>query len=72
MDPHKIIGMEVPAANGGNFGHRVISYNPETEDYLVQPIRWSTGEPLDEVDTIDVHKITYRYDLTAARPSQTR
>lgn len=70
MDPHKIIGMEIPAADGGNYGHRVISYNSETEDYLVQPIRWSTGQNIGPETDIDQFKITYRYDLNAARPAK--
>lgn len=69
-DPHNIIGKEVPAADGGDYGHRVLDYFPETEDYEVMPIRWSTGEPLSkEPLMIDQFKITYRYDLKKARPS---
>ena len=71
-DPHGIIGMEVKAADGKDYGHRVLDYNPTTEDYIVQPIKWSTGEKLPgpgPVD-IDVNKITYRYDLGSARPHQ--
>lgn len=67
-DPHNIIGKEVRAADGGDYGHRVLGYDPETEDYTVQAIRWSTGEPYSEhTTTIDAFKITYRYVIGSAR-----
>jgi len=69
-DPHGIIGKEVKAADGGNYGHRVISYDKEREEYEVKAIRWSDGELLPDTvapRTIDVHKITWRYDITSAR-----
>ena len=69
-DPHGIIGMEVRAADGGNYGHRVLDYDPATEDYTVQAIRWTTGDELDDyTGRINVNKITYKYDLDSARPA---
>lgn len=65
-DPH-IIGKEVPAADGGDYGHRVLGYDVVRKNYIVQPIRWSTGENLGPESNIDVFKITYRYDLNRAR-----
>lgn len=74
-DPHNIIGKEIPAADGGNYGYRVLGYNPNTEDYTCQAIRWNTGEILQEPvglehRHIDVFKITYRYQIDKARPNQ--
>jgi len=70
MDPHNIVGREVRAADGGNYGHRVLSYDADTKEYSVQAICWSTGELLDDADvirTIDAFKISYRYDCIHAR-----
>lgn len=69
-DPHGIIGMEVPAADGGNYGLRILGYDADREDYLIQTIRWDTGKEISGGDDIDVNKITYRYDLKKARPSK--
>ena len=69
-DPHGIIGMEVPAADGGNYGLRILGYDADKEDYLIQAIRWDTGKEISGGDDIDVNKITYRYDLKNARPSK--
>lgn len=67
-DPWNIIGKEVKAADGGDYGHRVLSYNPNTEDYTVRAIKWSTGDWLqDEPHTIDCFKISYRYSIDSAR-----
>jgi hypothetical protein len=67
-DPHGIIGKDVPAADGSNYGHRVLSYDEDTEDYIVQPIQWDTGKPKGDKTDIDQFKISYRYDLKKARP----
>lgn len=69
-DPHNIIGKEVPAADGGNYGHRVLSFDWSKGDYIVEAIRWSTGERLGENSQpkrIDWFKISYRYSIKKAR-----
>lgn len=71
-DPWQIIGMEVKAADGGDYGHKVIAYNSRTNDYTVVAICWSTGiESKDVLERgtrrIGDYKITYRYDLESAR-----
>ena len=68
-DPHNIIGFDVPAADGMDYGYRVLRYDPETEDYWALPIKFSTGEVIGEERDIDAFKITYRYDLKAKRQS---
>ena len=65
--PHNIIEKEVPAADGEDYGHRVIGWNGASYDYIVMPIRWSTGECIGEIRYIDGYKITYRYDIRSAR-----
>lgn len=70
-DPRGIIGTEVPAADGGDYGHRVLSYDAATGDYLVQQIRWSDGENSPGYTAphrLYQFKISYRYDLDRARP----
>lgn len=67
LDPHNIIGKEVPAADGMDYGHRVLSFNPDTGDYTVQSIRWSTGEPVGSPGRISWFKIGYRYKCNEAR-----
>jgi len=72
-DPHGIIGYEVSAADGGNYGYRVIDYDNNTGDYIVQAITWSTGELFTDLPTptrIDSFKISYRYDLKYAIKSR--
>ena len=64
-----LIGFDVPAADGGDYGLRVIRYDPKTEDYYAFPIQFSTGKIIDQEIDIDVFKITYRYDLNAKRQS---
>ena len=72
-DPHNLVGnlvgFDVPASDGGDYGLRVIRYDPETEDYYALPIKFSTGAVIGEERDIDAFKITYRYDLKAKRQS---
>jgi len=66
-DPHDIIGFYVPAADGGDYGHLVVDYDEKKQDYLVHPVRWCTKDlyrPDKPPQRIDVHKISYRYDLS--------
>jgi hypothetical protein len=63
---YALIGYDVPAADGGDYGHRVLDYDPDTRDYVVRPIKWSTREllyPNRAPEALDDFKITYRYDL---------
>ena len=69
IDPHGIIGKEVPAADGGNYGHRVLGYDPKTGDYIVQAINWTSGKILREPSRIDSFKISYRYRVKHGRIS---
>ena len=67
-DPWNIIGKEIKAADGGDYGHRILSYDTNTQDYTVRSIRWSTANSLkDETNTIDNFKISYRYLIDSAR-----
>jgi len=70
LDPHNIIGKEVPAADGGNYGHRVWAFDPVKMDYIVEAIQWDTGKRLDrgkQLLRIDWFKISYRYSPDKAR-----
>jgi hypothetical protein len=71
IEPTTLIGKQVPAADGGDYGHLIVGYDPRAEDYLVVPIRWSTGTPLypdrTEPGRLDRFKATYRYQLDQAR-----
>ena len=67
IDPHNIIGFDLPPADGGDYGLRVLRYDAETEDYYALPIKFSTGLVKDQEIDIDAFKITYRYDLNAKR-----
>lgn len=71
IDPHTLVGKRVPAADGGDYGHIVVGYNASTNDLLVVPIRWSTGEPLHPAGVaphyLDLYKASYRYQLDKAR-----
>ena len=67
IDPLGIVGKEVRAADGGNYGCLVLAYLADAGEYLFQPIRWDTGLSDGICMTIDDHKITYRYDTKRPR-----
>ena len=71
IDPHTLIGKQIPAADGGDYGHLVMGYDEYTVDLLVAPIRWSTGELLPAPggipQRIDLYKASYRYQFDKAR-----
>lgn len=71
MDPYELIGKQVPAADGGDYGHLIVGFNPVSNDFMVIPIRWSTGEALHPDAPgprhIDRFKASYRYQLDRAR-----
>lgn len=61
---HSLLFKDLPAADGGNYGVRVVGYDEETDDYIVSEINWNTKELIDknsEPHYIDAFKITYRY-----------
>jgi hypothetical protein len=69
-DPLSLIGKQVPAADGGDYGHLIVDYNPSSGDFKVVPIRWSTCEPLHPEEgprRLDAWKASYRYRLDQAR-----
>ena len=66
LGAHALIGRDVPSADGSDEGLRVFGYDPSSEEYLVQEITWSTGDPLGPVWRIDSFKASYRYQLDKA------
>lgn len=44
---YSLLFKDLPAADGGNYGVRVIGYDEETDDYLVLGINWNTKEVID-------------------------
>ena len=73
IDPHTLIGKQVPAADGGDYGHLIVDYDAGSGDFRVIPIVWSTGEPFytGDVGTVprvlDAWKASVRYQLDKAR-----
>jgi hypothetical protein len=70
IDPYTLIGKQVPAASGGDYGHLIVGFHAPSNDLQVVPIRWSTGEPLNPSgghQFIDAWKASYRYQLDRAR-----
>jgi hypothetical protein len=70
IDPHTLIGRQVPAADGGDYGHLIVDYIPAAGDFKVIPICWSTGDPLypsTGPQFLDAWKASYRYQLDKAR-----
>ena len=71
IDPYTLIGKQVPAADGGDYGHLIVGYDDRADDFLVVQIIWSTGEPWPQMTTgprrIDRYKASYRYKLDEAR-----
>jgi hypothetical protein len=68
-DPKQLIGKQIPAADGGDYGHAVLAYDEENNDLIVSPICWSTGEPIDgdKPRRLDLFKASYRYMFDKAR-----
>jgi len=64
-----LVGTEVRAADGGDYGHRIVGYNPQSDDFMVISIRWSTGEMLrgGKMQYLDAFKASYRYVLSEPR-----
>lgn len=61
---YSLLFKDLPAADGGNYGVRVIGYDEETDDYIITEITWDTKEVIEqdsEPRYIDAFKITYRY-----------
>jgi hypothetical protein len=70
IDPYTLIGKQVPAADGGDYGHLIVGFQASSNDFLTVPIRWSTGEPLHPhrgPALVDAFKASYRYQLDKAR-----
>ena len=71
IDPHTLIGKQVPAADGGDYGHLIVGFHAPSNDFETVPVRWSTGEPLDPggrgTQFLDASKASYRYQLDKAR-----
>ena len=61
---HSLLFKDLPAADGSNYGVRVIGYDEETDDYIISEINWDTKELIEQDNEpryIDAFKITYRY-----------
>lgn len=70
-DPNNLVGKEVQAADGGDYGNKILSYDAQSNDYTVQQIRWSDGEKIKpDTHRIDANKLSYRYDLRTARDTK--
>lgn len=72
-NPNDLVGKDVPAADGGNYGHRIVGYDPEYDDYLVRAICWRTGKYLDldpQPRRIQRFKLSYRYVPDLAREAK--
>ena len=70
IDPYTLIGKQVPAADGRDYGHLIVGFHATSDDFEVVPIRWSTGEPLFPAQGpgfLDAFKASYRYQLGKAR-----
>ena len=75
IDPYTLIGKQVPAADGGDYGHLIVGYDGSSNDFQVIPIVWSTGEPVAWSEApaslgpqfLDAWKASYRYKLDRAR-----
>ena len=71
IDPYTLIGKQVPAGDGEDYGCLVVDYDEAANDLMVIPIIWSTGAAcrpgLTEARRLDVFKASYRYQLSKAR-----
>lgn len=56
---------EYPAADGGNYGFRVLSTDGHTCTGV--NVTWSTGTPIGVVYEMTCFKLSYRYRLPAGR-----
>ena len=71
IDPYTLIGKAVPAADGGDYGHLIVDYDPSVDRFLTLPIFWSSGAlrfpDQNGPASIDRFKASYRYMLNRAR-----
>ena len=71
IDPYTLIGKQVPAADGGDYGHLIVDYDERADDFMVIQIDWSTGEPWNAgrlgPQRLNRFKASYRYQLDKAR-----
>ena len=44
FDPNSLVGKDIRALDDEEYGHRVLSYSPDTREYLVETIYWSNRE----------------------------
>ena len=66
----ELVGKDIPAADGGDYGLRVFGFHDYGDGYIdviVQDIDWGTGDPIGPIGEIDAFKMSYRYDEYFAR-----
>ena len=65
-----LVGKEVRALDDKDYGHRVLAYYPETEEYAVESIYWNDGKKVnpDYLGSIITKDNLYnKYDINSAR-----
>jgi len=71
IDPHTLIGRQVQAGDGSDYGQLIVGFHATSDDFETVPVRWSTGEPLDPggrgTQFIDARKARFLYQLDRAR-----
>jgi hypothetical protein len=71
VDPHTLIGKQVQAGDGSDYGQLIVGFYATSDDFEVLPVRWSTGEPLDPAGMgtqfLDARKSRFLYQLDRAR-----
>lgn len=68
LERMELVGKQVPAADGSDYGLYITGYDQNTDDYYGVSVKWSTGEILSTyVYDIDAFKLSYRYCIDRAR-----
>jgi hypothetical protein len=75
-EKYALVGKQVPAADGGNYGHRIVGYDEELDDFIVIQITWDTNKMVfhgtlgNRFNRLNTFKASYRYNLDKAIPIQ--
>ena len=70
FDPSSLIGKEIRALDDEDYGHRILIYYPDTQQYVVETIYWNDGRIVNPDylgSTISKNDLCSKYDVSSAR-----
>jgi hypothetical protein len=70
FDPSSLIGKEIRALDDEDYGHRILIYYPDTQQYVVETIYWNDGRIVNPDylgSVIGKDDLYSKYDVNSAR-----